>query len=96
MPKPKGTPGGNRFAVQTAEFLAHQKPRPADLPEGVELATKTLGVKLPVHIDAAVRSLPNRSEWLRRVITEAVERELLNQESKTSIDRFRTTQTVSR
>jgi hypothetical protein len=31
-------------------------------------------------IDAAVRALPNRSEWLRRVITEAAQRELINPE----------------
>jgi len=31
-----------------------------------------------LDIDAAVRSLPNRSAWLRRVITEAARRELLS------------------
>jgi hypothetical protein len=34
-------------------------------------------VKLFEDIDTAVRSLPNRSEWLRRVITEAAQRELM-------------------
>jgi hypothetical protein len=34
-------------------------------------------VKLLESIDAAVRSLPNRSAWLRRVITEAAQRELM-------------------
>jgi hypothetical protein len=33
-------------------------------------------------IDAAIRALPNRSEWLRRVITEAAQKELLNQDSE--------------
>jgi hypothetical protein len=33
-------------------------------------------------IDAVVRSLPNRSEWLRRVITEAAKRELMGKETE--------------
>jgi hypothetical protein len=40
-----------------------------------DLATAT---RLPLEIDAVVRSLPNRSAWLRRVITEAAKRELMN------------------
>ena len=40
-----------------------------------EVAGKPISVKLPVEIDAWVRSLPNRTEWLRQVIAEAVERE---------------------
>uniref|UniRef100_B8HWA6 Uncharacterized protein n=1 Tax=Cyanothece sp. (strain PCC 7425 / ATCC 29141) TaxID=395961 RepID=B8HWA6_CYAP4 len=35
-------------------------------------------------IDAVVRALPNRSEWLRRVIIEAAERELLNHAEATA------------
>lgn len=38
-----------------------------------------VSVALPLEIDALVRTVPNRSEWLRRVICEAVERELMNQ-----------------
>ncbi|NET14307.1 MAG: hypothetical protein F6K08_16460 [Okeania sp. SIO1H6] len=30
-----------------------------------------MGIRLPLKIDAYVRSLPNRSEWIRKVITEA-------------------------
>lgn len=41
------------------------------------LAATALMARVPVHIDAAVRSLPNRSAWLRRVITEAAQRELI-------------------
>jgi hypothetical protein len=37
-------------------------------------------VALPLGVDALVRSLSNRSEWLRRVITEAAQRELLTAE----------------
>lgn len=43
----------------------------------VELADKPIPVRLPVDVDAAVRQLPDRSAWLRRVITEAAQRELM-------------------
>lgn len=44
------------------------------------LERKVTGVKLPVVIGEAVRSLPpeERSAWLRRVISEAAQRELIN------------------
>jgi hypothetical protein len=42
-----------------------------------ELAVSVTAVKLPILIDKTVRSLPNRSAWLRRVITEAAQRELM-------------------
>ena len=41
------------------------------------LAASALMARVPVHIDTVVRSLPNRSAWLRRVITEAAQRELM-------------------
>jgi len=41
------------------------------------LAAEAVSVRLPVEVDAAVRSIPDRADWLRRVITEAVEREEL-------------------
>jgi hypothetical protein len=41
------------------------------------LADGQLQVRVFKDIDAAVRSLPNRSAWLRRVITEAAQRELM-------------------
>jgi hypothetical protein len=40
-----------------------------------EVAAKPVSVKLPIEIDKFVRSLPNRTEWLRQVIVEAAERE---------------------
>ena len=43
-----------------------------------ELAHLATATRLPLEIDAVVRSLPNRSAWLRRVITEAARRELMN------------------
>ncbi|AFY73545.1 hypothetical protein Syn7502_01477 [Synechococcus sp. PCC 7502] len=53
-------------------------PRQDDTTEKLaDLATAT---RLTVDIDTLVRSLPNRSAWLRRVITEAAKRELINQE----------------
>jgi hypothetical protein len=43
------------------------------------LAALALSARVPAQIDAIVRSLPNRSAWLRRVITEAAQRELLKE-----------------
>lgn len=77
MPKRKGTPGGNPQPVQTPEFLAQQFRPAADVPADVELAKAAISVKLPVDVDAVVRPMANRSEWLRRVIVEAAQRELL-------------------
>lgn len=42
------------------------------------LAERPVAVKLPQHVDAAIRDLALPSEWLRRVICEAAERELLD------------------
>ncbi len=46
----------------------------------VPLDKKVTGVKLPVDIGDAIRSLPpdERSAWLRRVISEAALRELMS------------------
>jgi hypothetical protein len=41
------------------------------------LAEKLLCVRLTQSVDARVRSLPNMSSWVRRVITEAAQRELM-------------------
>ncbi len=43
-------------------------------------ATKPLCVGMPPEIDALIRALPNRSEWMRRVLTEAAKRELMEGE----------------
>lgn len=40
-----------------------------------EMAESPLSVRLPAELDTFVRSLPNRTEWLRQVISEAAERE---------------------
>lgn len=60
---------------QTEEFL-EKRFKPQGEVSG-ELAKKAIGVKLPVEIDQAVRALPDTSAWLRRVITEAAQRELI-------------------
>jgi hypothetical protein len=43
------------------------------------LALAPLQVRVPVEVDRAVRSLPNRSAWMRRVLVEAAERELMSE-----------------
>ena len=40
-----------------------------------EMAEKPLSVRVPVAIDQYVRSLPNRTEWLREAILEKKQRE---------------------
>lgn len=45
------------------------------------LAERQVQVRLFEDVDAVVRSLPNRSAWLRRVITEAAKRELMKEDS---------------
>jgi hypothetical protein len=39
-----------------------------------KLASKAISVRLPEAIDIRVRALPNYSDWLRKIITEAVEK----------------------
>jgi hypothetical protein len=64
--------------------LENLKPTPRMDDTTDPLADSALMARVPVHIDAAVRSLSNRSAWLRRVITEAAQRELMG--STTSFD----------
>lgn len=46
-------------------------------PIGAEpLSKQVIGVRLPESIHELVYKLPNRAEWLRRVISEAALREL--------------------
>jgi hypothetical protein len=40
-----------------------------------------ISVALPLTIDQVVRELENRSEWLRRVIVEAAQRELIGNDN---------------
>ena len=50
-----------------------------EMPEGTKLAKKPLAVKVTEEADNAIRALPEQAAWLRRVICEAVQRELLGQ-----------------
>ena len=62
----------NRKDIETRFKQIGDKPLSPKLPP--------INVRLTPEIDQVVRPLPNRSEWLRRVITEAAERELMQQE----------------
>lgn len=44
------------------------------------MARKPVSVILPVDKDEYVRSLPNRTEWLREAIAEKIEREINKQQ----------------
>lgn len=44
------------------------------------LAEKSLSVRLNIKIDKFVRSLPNRTEWLRDAIAEKYQREIKSEE----------------
>jgi hypothetical protein len=68
-------PKGNPNPVITPEFKAQQF-QPQGEVNG-PLSNKAIGIKLPVEIDEVVRSLPQKALWLRRVITEAAQRELM-------------------
>ncbi len=78
MPKKKGTPGGNPDPVRTKEFEQHIKPKASGF-EDVEMGRSPLCVKLPLEFDALIRPLPNRSDWMRRVLIEAAKKELLKE-----------------
>jgi hypothetical protein len=44
------------------------------------VAKSSVSVKLPTDIDDYVRSLPNRTEWLRKAIADAYERDMKQRE----------------
>jgi hypothetical protein len=48
------------------------------------LSKQVVGVRLPESIHALIQTLPNRTEWLRRVIIEAAQRELMNPDNQES------------
>jgi hypothetical protein len=50
-------------------------------PKPGSLASKPISVLLNKEIDAVIRALPDRSDWLRRVITEAAQRELMTDDA---------------
>jgi hypothetical protein len=53
------------------DFETRFKPQPNSLSPNV------LSARVDKETDEFVRSLPNKSAWLRRVITEAAQRELM-------------------
>jgi hypothetical protein len=66
---------GNSSPVQTEKFKAGWFKR-AD--GGTEpLSDKLTCVRLTQSVENSLKSLPNKSVWLRRVITEAARRELM-------------------
>jgi len=48
----------------------------------VELAPQMTGVRLPLDIDEYVRSLPNKTEWLRKAIADAYKRDIAQQQNQ--------------
>jgi hypothetical protein len=70
-------PKGNPNPVITPEFEKARFKR-SD-PSTEALSDKLLCVRLTQSVDEAVRSLPNMSTWVRRVITEAAQRELMSE-----------------
>ena len=55
--------------IMRPDHLTRFKPQPDSL------APAPVSVALPKDIDRYIRALPNRSEWLRQVISEAVAKE---------------------
>lgn len=58
---------------QRADYLTRFKPAGDEA-----LASKPIAVYLPKHLDEYVRAKPNRADWLRQVIGEAIRREIEN------------------
>jgi threonine synthase len=65
----------NPNPVQTEDFKRHWYKPQGEVK--AELSKKAIAVKLPIDVDKAVRALPQSAAWLRQVITEAAQRELM-------------------
>ncbi|KGF71713.1 hypothetical protein DO97_16220 [Neosynechococcus sphagnicola sy1] len=69
-------PKGNPKPIITPEFEANKIKRSDDTTD--PLAQQQLQVRVGQDVDNAIRKLGNqKTEWLRRVITEAAKRELM-------------------
>lgn len=68
-------PKGNPDPVMPPKFVANRFKRSDDTKE--ELAERNIQFRLTKSVDKIVRALPDRSAWLRRVVTEAAMRELM-------------------
>jgi hypothetical protein len=73
-------PKGNPNPVITPEFRASQFRRGDDSVE--PMAQQNIQVRLTQSVDTAIRALPNRSAWMRRVLTEAAQQELMNRDNE--------------
>lgn len=69
---------GNPNPVMTEAFQANQFKKADE--DSEPLAKENIQFRLGKSVDAAVRRLPNRSLWLRKVVTEAAQRELMGGE----------------
>jgi hypothetical protein len=65
----------NPNPLQTDDFKRHWYKPQGEVAS--DLSKKAIAVKLPVDVDKAVRSVPHMAAWLRRVISEAAQRELI-------------------
>jgi hypothetical protein len=69
---------GNPHPVITPEFEATKIKRSDDTTE--PLAAKQTQVRLPVSVDSAIAQLgQQKAAWLRRVITQAAQQELMSE-----------------
>ena len=73
---------GNPNPVQTQQFKAKQFKAVGEIPGDSPLAKQPVSIKLPIDVSEAIRSLPasKRIPWLRRVICDAVRKELTTAE----------------
>jgi len=58
-----------------------------EIPPGARIAKRPLTVKVLEEFDTVIRALPEPSAWLRKVISEAARKELLNQEQGTASEK---------
>ncbi|WP_299492850.1 hypothetical protein [Acaryochloris sp. IP29b_bin.137] len=68
-------PKGNPDPVMPPKFVANRFKRSDETTE--ELAERNIQFRLTKSVDKVVRALPDRSAWLRRVVTEAAKLELM-------------------
>lgn len=75
-------PKGNPDPVMPPKFVSSRFKRSDESTE--ELAERNIQFRLTKSVDIIVRALPNRSAWLRRVVSEAAKRELMGSQEDLS------------
>lgn len=75
-------PKGNPDPVMPPKFVSSRFKRSDESTE--ELAERNIQFRLTKSVDIVVRALPNRSAWLRRVVSEAAKRELMGSQEDLS------------